>query len=151
VASLSIVLLAILALMGAAFVLPLAGPRRRGWRPAPGSDREWSRRRETPAVRARRLAAPRRRRVLLSLTVAVVLAVRAWYVFGGRWWIAEVVTGALLVAYVGALVALGLRRHRPARAARRRPAAARAPSRRRGELPLWSGPLLEGQAPSRPE
>jgi hypothetical protein len=47
-------------------------------------------------------------------------------------------------------VVLGLLRHRPARAPRRR-GRVRAPSRRRGELPLWRAPLLEGQAPSRPE
>jgi uncharacterized iron-regulated membrane protein len=67
---------------------------------------------------------------------------------GGIWLTVAAVTGALLLAYLVALVALGWRRHRPARVT-----AAEWPGHRRrpGDLPLWSAPLLEGQAPSRPE
>jgi hypothetical protein len=170
---LSIVLLTIAAVMGAAFLVPLvvAGgrgqprrPRRRGgasddgWRPArtpAGADRDGPWRRDTPRRLARRGAVLRRRRILLALAIAVVMAVRAWYLLGGRWWIAEVVTGSLLLAYLGALVVPGRRWHRPARvAAGARPAhRQRWPlrKRRRAELPLWSIPLLEGQAPSRTE
>jgi len=159
---LSIVLLAILAVMGAAFLLPLVVPGQRGhagddgWRPAPGSDHAGSRRRPTARQRARGAAALRRRRVLLALTIAVGAAVRAWYLLGGRWWIAWAVTGTLLLAYLGALVVLGWRRHRPAhpaggeRPARRRRRLVRGPAERT-ELPLWSAPLLEGQASSRRE
>lgn len=158
----SIVLLAILAVTWAALPL-VAGargrsgrPRRRaghsrddGWRPASVTRRDGSGRRETPRILAHRRAVRRRRQVLLALTIALVAAVRAWYLLGGRWWIAEAVCGALLLAYLVALVVLGRRGHRPARA----PAGERPPRRprRRAELPLWSTPLLEGQASSRPE
>jgi hypothetical protein len=156
---LSIVLLAILALMWAAFLLPLVAPGQRrgrkraaasdGWRPAsgPGSGG----RRDTPRRLARRRAVLRRRRVLLALSIAVALAVRTRYLLGGRWWIAEVVTGALLLAYLSALVALGRRRRRQhlasSRERRDRRAAPRERwpfhwrRRRRAELPLWSAPL----------
>jgi hypothetical protein len=158
---LSIVLLAILAVMWAAFLLPLIAPGQRrsrkraaagdGWRPASGSGPGG--RRDTPRRLARRRAVLRRRRVLLALSIAVAVAVRARYLLGGRWWIAEVVTGALLLAYVCALVVQGRRRRRRL-ASRERPDRQAAPRerwpfhwrrRRRAELPLWSAPLLEGQ------
>ncbi len=172
----SIVLLAILAVMWAAFLLPLVvvgqrgqpgRPWRRlggtsddGWRPArtpTGADREGPGQRDTPRRLARRGAVLRRRRILLALAIAVVAAVRAQYLLGGRWWIAEIATGSLLLAYLSALMVQGRRRHRPARAAasarpaRRRQWPLRGRGRRQAELPLWSTPLLEGQAPSRPE
>jgi hypothetical protein len=164
---LSIVLLAILAVMWAAFLLPLmsAGPRGRpgrprrrvgggredGWRPARGAERGSPGQRDTPRRLARRRAALRRRRILLALTVALVAAVRTWYLLGGRWWIAEAVTGSLLLAYLSALVVRGRRRYRPARRPQRRRWPVRGRARRHAELPLWSAPLLEGQAPSPPE
>jgi hypothetical protein len=146
---LSIVLLAILAVMWLAFLSPLVAPGRRGWRPAAGA-RGAARRPATPGQRRRRAMVLRRRRMLLALAVAVGVSVRAWYLFGGVWLTVAAVAAGLLLAYLCALVALGGRRHRPARAAaggrtlRRR-------GRRQVELPLWSAPLLEGQAPSRPQ
>jgi hypothetical protein len=148
--ALSIVLLAILAVMWVAFLSPLVAPGRRGrgWRPAGGARR--ARRPATPRQRRRRAMVRRRRRMLLALAVAVGVSVRAWYLFGGVWLTVAAVAAGLLLAYLGALVTLGWRRHRPAHAA----AGGRA-VRRRGrpqvELPLWSAPLLEGQASSRPE
>jgi len=178
---LSIVLLAILAVMWAAFLLPLivpaerrrpgrarphlGGPHGAGWRPAPGAVSQGSHagaQRGTRAARrhaARRRSVLRRRRVLLALTVAVAASVRAWYLLGGGWWTAEAVTGTLLVAYVAALVARGIRRPRAAgRAVATPPAEAAAGRagrggrrRRRADLPLWGAPLLESQGPSSPE
>ena len=149
----SIVLLAILAVMWLAFLSPLVAPGRRGWRPAAGrrAGRRAARRRPaTPRQRRRRAMVLRRRRMLLALAVAVGVSVRAWYLFGGVWLTVAAVAAGLLLAYLCALVALGRRRHRPARAAAGR-RAVRRPWRRQVELPLWSAPLLEGQVPSRPE
>jgi hypothetical protein len=140
---LSIVLLAILAVMWVAFLLPVIAPRQRlggawprrrlgqssdaGWRPSSGpvarggarprvivsSGRGGSRVSYQPAGRS----VLRRRRVLLGLTLAAAASIRVAYVLGGRWWIAEVVAGALLSAYVVALVVQGFRRTHPARPA----------------------------------
>ncbi len=171
----SIVLLTILAVMWAAFLLPLIVPRHRGrpgwprrgairadgagWRPAAGSDRRASARSGASRRRlARRRAVLRRRRVLLALTIAMATAVRVWFLLGGRWWIAAAVTGALLLAYLGALVGRGWGRRPRARAATAATAARTArrgrwPARKRRQtdLPLWGAPLLEGQAPARRE
>ena len=163
----SIVLLAILAVMWAAFLLPLVAPGQRGrsgrppraagarddgWRPARGSASRGPRRRPTQRQRRRREAALRRRRVLLTLTIAVGAAVRVWYLVGGIWSTVAVVTAALLLAYLATLLVLGWRRHRPARVpAGERPVRRRTRRRRQVDLSLWSAPLLEGQAPSRPE
>jgi hypothetical protein len=146
----SIVLLAILAVMWVAFLSPLVTPGRhgRGWRPA-GAARRGARRPATSRQR-RRATVLRRRRMLLALAVAVGVSVRAWYLFGGVWLTVAAVAAGLLLAYLGALVALGWRRHRPARAAAGGRAVRRR-GRRQVELPLWSAPLLEGQASSRPE
>jgi hypothetical protein len=146
---LSIVLLAILAVMWLAFLSPLVAPGRRGWRPAGGARRA-ARRPATPRQRRRRAMVLRRRRMLLTLAVAVGVSVRAWYLFGGVWLTVAAVAAGLLLAYLCALVALGWRRHRPARAAAGGQAVRRR-GRRQVELPLWSAPLLEGQASSRPE
>jgi hypothetical protein len=178
---LSIVPLTILAVMWAAFLLPLivpgqhgqAGWLRRGaaaagadgWRPAGSGQDGPGQLRDTRRRLARRRAVLRRRRVLLALTIAVVAAVRAWYLLGGRWWVAEAVTGALLLAYLCALVAQGWRRRRrqaqararahassTAQGARRRRWLLRNRRHRQTDLPLWGAPLLEGQAPAaRPE
>lgn len=174
----SIVPLAVLAVMGAAFLLPLivpgqpgepGWPRRRGrasgdgWRPVPGSGplAGTGLQRPTPRQLARRRVVLRRRRVLLALAVAVALAVRVRYLLGGHWWIAEAVTGVLLLAYVGALVVQGWRRRAAPRAAPRTVAPERPArrqrwlvgrrARRRSDLSLWGAPLLDGQAPPRPE
>jgi hypothetical protein len=146
---LSIVLLAILAVMWLAFLSPLVAPGRRGWRPAAGA-RRGARRPLTPRQRRRRAMVRRRRRMLLALAVAVGVGARSWYLFGGVWLAVAAVASVLLLAYLCALVALGWRRHRPTRAAASRRAVRRR-GRRQVELPLWSAPLLEGQAPSRPE
>ena len=205
----SIVLLAILAVMWVAFLLPLIAPRQRlgrrwarhgglaagaGWRPThdlsprganagPARSRSDLHARSGP-VRARpgstRTAGRsvlRRRRVLLGLTLAAVASIRVRYVLGGSWWIAEAVAGALLSAYVVALVVQGFRRGHPARPALPAPPARRAlpppptsrtaaaapsppapvePTQRRGlrwrrRRQLWGTPLLEGQGPRAPE
>jgi hypothetical protein len=205
---LSIVLLAILAVMWVAFLLPVIAPGQRrgpgwvhrrpgwadeGWRPAPDLSARAAVRRgtarggHTGAGHRPRGASPagrsvlRRRRVLLGLTLAAIVAIRVRYVFGEQWWIAEAVAGALLSAYVVALVVQGFRRARqvrpalPAPPARRalpppaRQAAAamptpappppRSPSRRRSRWRrraqrdgrLWGAPILEGQGPPGPE
>lgn len=208
----SIVLLAILAVMWVAFLLPLIAPRQRrgrrwarhggqaagaGWRPTPdlsprganpGSARSRSnlhaRTGTTSPVRARAGSTStagrsvlRRRRVLLGLTLAAVASIRVRYVLGSSWWIAEAVAGALLSAYVVALVVQGFRRRHPARPALPAPPARRAlpppptsrtaaaappppppveATRRRGlrwrrRRQLWGTPLLEGQGPRAPE
>jgi hypothetical protein len=64
--------------------------------------------------------------VLFVLTLAAIVSIRVRYVLGGRWWIAEAVTGALLSAYVVALVVQGFRRSRQARPALPAPPARRA-------------------------
>jgi hypothetical protein len=140
---LSIVLLAILAVMWVAFLLPVIAPRQRlggarprrrlgqsgdaGWRPSSGpvarggarprvivsSGRGGSRVSYQPAGRS----VLRRRRVLLGLTLAAAASIRVPYVLGGRWWIAEVVAGAPLSGYVVALVVQGFRRTHPGRPA----------------------------------
>jgi hypothetical protein len=202
---LSIVLLAILAVMWVAFLLPVIAPRRRrgGWvrrrfattgedgrRPGPGlstpAARPTGRHLRVDASRARTgsrrpgRSVLRRRRVLLGLTLAAAASIRVGYLLGGRWWIAEAVTGALLSAYVVTLVVQGFRRRHPARPALPAPPARRAlPSpprraavatatpppaerpagrrglrwrrRRRADGPLWGAPLLEGQGPPTPE
>jgi hypothetical protein len=207
---LSIILLAILAVMWVAFLLPVIAPRqgpapswmrRRiggagdGWRPSPDPPVRGARRsgagahgrsgvgtgRSRPAASAAGRSVLRRRRVLLGLTLAAVASIRVRYVLGGHWWIAEAVAGALLSAYVVALVAQGFRRGRQARVALPPPAARRAlpppptrqvapamrqlappplePGSRRwprwrrrlGEGRLWGAPLLEGQGPPSPE
>ncbi|HZD74375.1 MAG TPA: hypothetical protein VE776_10915, partial [Actinomycetota bacterium] len=100
----SIVLLTVLAVMWAAFLLPLIAPGQRGprgarrrdaggadsdgWRPAPRPGRgDPSRTRDRRRL-ARRRAVRRRRRVLLALSIAVGVAGRLWYLLDGRWWIA---------------------------------------------------------------
>jgi hypothetical protein len=207
---LSIILLAILAVMWVAFLLPVIAPRqgpapswmrRRiggagdGWRPSPDPPVRGARRsgagahgrsgagtgRSRPAASAAGRSVLRRRRVLLGLTLAAVASIRVRYVLGGHWWIAEAVAGALLSAYVVALVVQGFRRGRQARVAlpvpavrralppppTRQVAAAMAPPappslepgsrrwprwrRRDGEGRLWGAPVLEGQGPPRPE
>jgi len=141
---LSIVLLAILAVMWVAFLLPVIAPRQRGpgwvrrrlgrtggagWRPSPdlsargsvrssagGSVRLSTGRTRTPPRGAGR-SVLRRRRVLLGLTLAAAASIRVRYLLGGRWWIAEAAAGALLSAYVIALVVQSYRRRHPARPA----------------------------------
>jgi hypothetical protein len=168
----SILLLTILAVMWVAFLLPLIAPRERGrpgwprrgaaradgegWRPAGGSGQRTSvRSGDTRRRLARRRAVLRRRRVLLALTIAMAAAVRVWFLLGGRWWIAAAVTSALLLAYLGALVGRGWRRRARATAATAARPVRRgrwpARRRRRTDLPLWGAPVLEGQAPARPE
>jgi hypothetical protein len=204
---LSIVLLAILAVMWVAFLLPVIAPRQRrggwvrrrlgaaddaGWRPSPELASTRGAVRSSAGAGHLRAGRPRsgstaagrsvlrRRRVLLGLTLAVAASIRVGYVLGGRWWIAEAATGALLGAYVVALVVQGFRRHHPARPALPAPPARRAlppppariamatppapppatPTGRRGlrwrrrqqgDGPLWGTPLLEGQGPPTPE
>jgi hypothetical protein len=209
---LSIVLLAILAVMWVAFLLPVIAPSQRrgpgwlrrrfgrtgdaGWRPSPdlgargpvGSragayatgDTGIRAGRTRGGTRAPGRSVLRRRRVLLGLTLAAGASIRVRYLLGGRWWIAEAVAGALLSAYVIALVVQGYRRRHPPRPALPAPPARRAlpppptrltamvptapppaePSRLRGprwgrrrdaEGPLWGAPLLEGQGPPAPE
>jgi len=207
---LSIVLLAILAVMWVAFLLPVIAPRQRrggwirrrlgrpddaGWRPSPDlSTRGAVRSGAAGTGRLRVGSGParagsrapgrsvlRRRRVLLGLTLAAAASIRVRYVLGGRWWIAEAVAGALLSAYVIALVVQGFRRSHPTRPALPAPPARRAlpppprrtavatapapppprePAGRRGlrwrrrrqpDGPLWGAPLLEGQGPPTPE
>jgi hypothetical protein len=150
---LSIVLLAILAVMWVAFVLPVIAPRQRlggawmrrrrqsaedGWRPGGASARA---RVTASSRRSRAGSAPpgrsvlRRRRVLLGLTLAAAGSMRVAYVLGGHWWIAELVAGVLLSAYVVALVVQGFRRnHRPALPAPPRHRALPAPQRRDAAL-----------------
>ena len=144
----SIVLLAILAVMWVAFLLPVIAPRQprapgwllwrlgrsdeAGWRPSPdlptrgalrygagspsGSGHLGVRRARTGAgSRTAGRSVLRRRRVLLGLTLAVAASIRVRYLLGGRWWIAEAVAGALLSAYVIALVVQGFRRSHPTR------------------------------------
>jgi hypothetical protein len=204
---LSIVLLAILAVMWVAFLLPVIAPRQRrsgwvrrrlgaaddtGWRPSPEVSTRGAPRSTAAGAGNLRLgpgrtrggsptagrSVLRRRRVLLALTLAAAASTRVRYVLGGHWWIAEAVAGALLGAYVVALVVQGFRRRHPARPApparralppppRRTvmatppPAPARPePTGRRGlrrrrrrqaDGPLWGAPLLEGQGPPTPE
>ena len=201
----SIVLLAILAVMWVAFLLPAIAPRQRrvpgsarrrrgwvgeGWRPTPDLPaRATARSSATARARAgrpRRGPTPagrsvlRRRQVLLGLTLATAVSIRVRYMLGGHWWIAEAVAGALLSAYVVALVVQGFRRGgrarpalpappaRPALPPPQRAAAAlpspaspspEPPRRRRlrwrrraqGAGGLWGAPLLEGQGPPTPE
>lgn len=206
--ALSIVLLAILAVMWVAFLLPVIAPRQRrggwvrrrlgaaddtGWRPSPelstrgalcstaagaGNLRLGPGRARGGSPTAGR-SVLRRRRVLLALTLVAAASIRVRYVLGGHWWIAEAVAGALLGAYVVALVVQGFRRRHPARPALPAPPARRAlpppprrtvmatpppapprpePTGRRGlrrrrqaDGPLWGAPLLEGQGPPTPE
>jgi hypothetical protein len=197
---LSIVLLAILAVMWVAFLLPVIAPRQRrggwvrrrlgaaddtGWRPSPEVSTRGALRSTAAGAGNLRLgpgrtrggsrtagrSVLRRRRVLLALTLAAAASIRVRYVLGGHWWIAEAVAGALLSAYVVALVVQGFRRRHPARPALPAPPARRAlpppptpprpePTGRRGlrrrrhrqaDGPLWGAPLLEGQGPPTPE
>jgi hypothetical protein len=81
---------------------------------------------------ARRRAAARRRRTLLLLAVAMAVGLRAWVALGGRWWVAPVAAGGLLVAYLAVLVGMAWRRSRATIAWRRaRPARAAAREARR--------------------